>query len=106
MPESTEYEVKISRQAKKGAAKLPASDWDAVLGALEGLETNPYPAEAVQLTSLTGVKKKNINNLYKLTLKDIRVAYQVFEDESPKRVQVRLIGERENFYKKLSLVLS
>lgn len=93
------FKIFITSSAKKAAKKLPQEvKKEAVKFCLEYIAKHPFDAEKLQkpLHECRSFHFK-MNNVH------YRIAYRIVEND--KRIDVILIGARENFYQRLLRVL-
>ena len=83
------YSVEISRSAEKALFKLPKKIIPKVIGAIKGLEFDPYPAGCRKLSGES--------RTYRIRVSHYRIIYEVFE----KRILIKVlkIGNRKDIYR-------
>lgn len=83
------YEVEISPSAIKSLARIPKRDRLRIEGAIELLQSNPYPPAAIKLTE---------RSEYRVRVGNYRVIYDVVRGKLV--ILVLTIGHRKDVYRK------
>ena len=83
------YEVIVSKSAQKSFSQLPQVMQERVLGVLERISLRPYAF----------VRKLAGSHAYRLRVGKYRLILDI--NEKANRIEVLLIGNRENIYEKI-----
>lgn len=85
------YEIAFQPSVEKDLRKISQENCNRILARIEGLKTEPLPAQALKLTGTEG--------LYRIRVGDYRVVYEV--DIKAKRVLIYYIRHRRDAYRDL-----
>ena len=83
------WQIEISRDARKELARIPAQFQSRITKAILALEQNPFPH---------GCKKLKNRDGWRIRVGDYRVLY--FADVKAKQIVVGVIGHRREVYRK------
>jgi len=84
------YKVGLRRQVQKYLDKLPKSDFEAVIEAIQDLAQTPRPR---------GIEKVKTTGLWRIRQGDYRIVYAI--DDSEQLVTIVRVGHRREIYKAL-----
>ena len=83
------YEVEFRPSARKSLDRIPKKDRLRIEGAIELLQSNPYPPAAIKLTE---------RSEYRVRVGNYRVVYDLVRGKLV--ILVLAIGHRKDFYRK------
>lgn len=84
------YKLIFSKQVrKKDLPKIPERDRKRILRAIDGLQYQPRPIQALKLTN---------KDEYRLRQGDYRILYAI--EDKVRIVEIRRVGNRKNVYEK------
>ena len=84
------YEIELRRRAQRALDRLPETDFQAVVEAIEELAQTPRPR---------GVEKVKTTGLWRIRQGDYRIVYGI--DDNQQLVTVVRIGHRREIYRSL-----
>lgn len=84
------YRIELRRLAQRALDKLPKSDFQAVIEAIESLAQTPRPR---------GIEKVKSTGLWRIRQGDYRIIYAIDDKES--LVTVVRVGHRREIYREL-----
>ena len=88
MPTSEEYDVSLSKRARRETHKLERQTLARIAKAVDGLAGNPRPPGCL--------KVKTAEALWRIRVGDWRIGYEV--DDQAREVTIVTIGHRSEFY--------
>jgi mRNA interferase RelE/StbE len=91
-----EYEIRLEHGAPKSLSKLQAEIHDNIIEHLQMLRTEPRPPGAEKMSGGSGY--------YRIRVQNFRIVYQL--DDGQQTIDVVRIGDRNNVYKHLRIILS
>lgn len=81
------YNIRVKKSAQKELLAIPSVYKDKIVGAIDGLASNPRP---------DGVKKlQSTEDLWRIRVGDYRIIYSI--DDSIRILEVQKIGHRKDF---------
>lgn len=84
------YKIELRRDSQKALDKLPRSDFDAVIKAIQELAQSPRPR---------GIEKIKSSGLWRIRQGDYRIVY--FIQDETKTVTIVRLGHRRDIYRSL-----
>jgi mRNA interferase RelE/StbE len=83
------FEIVFQASVHKDLRRLPATVIGRVMGRIENLATDPWPAQ--------GIKLSGAERLYRIRVGDYRIVYEV--DGEARRVTIHYVRHRRDVYR-------